>query len=567
MQTLNFWQWKASAGVLYLLSAACLLVGATMVIAPIYSHPELILEQFYLIGTLNLYQGMLLGVAILVCYWKKGNDDAISLSALIGIFLVACSVALDTITLDFPTVTAILGLAGIIFASINFYFLQRYVLGTIEKYFFLPIFLLIITNFLIPACIGFSMRNKMMLRAEMLSQVSLGLTLIAGLRLWFLTYRIPEQKKIPTNSMPFLHTVIMRWVLAIIILAASLIHQYTLRCPCDLAIKFGDILPALGILTLIYLGLAHRMSNINKTIAVIPLLLALCAMFNNSYTLFQELGPAIVCYPPVFLMLMAFALSICAWRYAQKWLYYLSILYVLGAIPFLHATPKMFVSPNYALLAAGLTIFSLFLAIIHKDTRWAILFICFLSIDIVFSPYVARIILYKIPSISALCLLFGTLTLILYMVFPKESSKPIAFLAVFCLSMGILSCFQGENKSLYFPIASAIISLIFFFIVAFRLAAWYLLIPGSIPFLNAAPNCLDAVINFLETFPNIMPQNKGWFIVISSFLILGLGVLSSFIKAKKNPPTQVPNSPIQSDPQQDQSQNGGIHELKNTASL
>ena len=103
-----FFAWPGGASLLYLVSAACLLGGAGLVLAPAAGLEDSLNERLAMAGTVALYTGALLGVTTLVCRWQRDHEDAVGLSVLLAVFLVACTAPLDVLALGQPVLVPLL---------------------------------------------------------------------------------------------------------------------------------------------------------------------------------------------------------------------------------------------------------------------------------------------------------------------------------------------------------------------------------------------------------------------------------------------------------------------------
>ena len=113
----DFLAWPGGASLIYLVSAACLLGGVGLVLAPAAGLEERIAERFAMTGIVALYTGALLGIACLICHWRRDHGDGVALSVLLSFFLVAAAAPLDVLAMDRPLIVAglgsVLGLAGV----------------------------------------------------------------------------------------------------------------------------------------------------------------------------------------------------------------------------------------------------------------------------------------------------------------------------------------------------------------------------------------------------------------------------------------------------------------------
>ena len=108
-----FLAWPGGASVLYLVSAACLLGGVGMILAPAAGLEDRIAERLAMVGTVLTYTGALLGVACLVCHWRRDHDDAVALSVLLALFLVANVAPLAVLTHQETWLVACLALVSL----------------------------------------------------------------------------------------------------------------------------------------------------------------------------------------------------------------------------------------------------------------------------------------------------------------------------------------------------------------------------------------------------------------------------------------------------------------------
>ena len=106
----EFLAWPGGASLLYLVSAALLLAGVGLTLAPGAGLEEHFGEQCLMIGVVACYTGALLGVACLVCHWQRAHEDAIALSILIAFFTVAVMAPLNILAVQHPALTAGLAL-------------------------------------------------------------------------------------------------------------------------------------------------------------------------------------------------------------------------------------------------------------------------------------------------------------------------------------------------------------------------------------------------------------------------------------------------------------------------
>ena len=138
----------------YLLSAACILIGLTKILVPIFDAEGQVQEKLWSVGAINLYEVGLLAV-LLVVMWRKVYDDAISLAMLVAVFLVASTVTLNVVAAQLPWIVLGLGVAGLGLCIGKLTLICRCVTGRLPMMSLLAVLILMVCNLAMPGIMGY----------------------------------------------------------------------------------------------------------------------------------------------------------------------------------------------------------------------------------------------------------------------------------------------------------------------------------------------------------------------------------------------------------------------------
>ena len=111
--------------VLYCLSAVFVAYGIVKVLGPILAESGGLKEALPCIGTLHVYELALLGALVLIVS-RKVVDDAISITILIALYLVATCIAQGSVSETEFSISFYMGLGGITLAFGKFYVMRRF---------------------------------------------------------------------------------------------------------------------------------------------------------------------------------------------------------------------------------------------------------------------------------------------------------------------------------------------------------------------------------------------------------------------------------------------------------
>jgi hypothetical protein len=329
--------WLRGGSSLYLVSAACILVGVDQLIVPVYENPDAAWEKFRCLAALNFYEIMLLAVALVIVLWKHVVDDAAALAGLIAAFLVASAVALDTIAPDFSGPALALGAAGLILALGKLYALDAYVTGGMRGIRLLGVAVLLLWNFLMPGIMGLVNAHHL---GETFRQAWLagGLVILAGgavLVVQAVPRRVGGFRELDDGK-PFLETSAMHWILVAIVLVGSLAHQYAMNWAFNVNTALGDMLPAFCLIALLIHELRRAYANVsrlNGLVLCLPLVAIWIALARHAYTVtlgWLDLGT--LSYPSVVALGMGIVVAVLAWPRRNGGLHAIASLYLLTGL-------------------------------------------------------------------------------------------------------------------------------------------------------------------------------------------------------------------------------------------
>lgn len=373
------------ACMLYLASAVCAIVGASQIVVPIHDLPHASLERFRCLIALNGYEMLLLAAAVTIVVWKKAFEDAVSLALLVVCFMVGSAAALNVIAPDSPNAAIAFGMAGALLAIGKLVTMQKKLLGDWGGPRAAALGVLIAWNFSAPAIFAHQLipgdYTEFINATLRLTWHASWFPLIiaSGVLLWGMSRMdVPAPE---AEDTPVLRMQAMRWILAIVALAASYIHIFGVNWAFGLS---GDGLPSLldaragilGVATLVLLVIELRrhmrigLNDLDKVLAFTPWMLVLLLALAGRIPSTEVWWPT---HPPISLLLMAAGLLGIGWRKERRaLLVFAAASAALGAVilawPLLRTLSLLHVAG--ALITAS-AVALWWMAIMRKDLRFA----------------------------------------------------------------------------------------------------------------------------------------------------------------------------------------------------
>ncbi len=316
-----FLAWPAGASLLYLMSAASLLGGAAWILGPGSADASRLIERGILVATVAIYVAALGLLSWLVARWQRGNPDAIALLVLLAVFLPGMPACFTALSQNHPGATCLLGVATL-FQTIA---IVRAVNGPVCSTFHPAALGLLgvmqLWNCLSPGFLGLAYGESV--RPEFLLGHWLPgwwVQLLAGFSIVLIAGGAGPRYR--DELRPCLRRAGLLWILTLVAIAASGLHQWLLTYGMNLELRVAD---HLGLAVVLALGIdagAYRWRLLSDEqragfawmLGLIGCVLAMAGAF-DSRPVFAQLP----CYPPAWLALGAIGYGLHAWRFRDRW--------------------------------------------------------------------------------------------------------------------------------------------------------------------------------------------------------------------------------------------------------
>jgi|GEM_PF-4397659 len=344
------WKLSSLAGpsVLYLGSAACVLYGMNQVLTGNGVGDAIsIAERFAGVGAIHVYQLALFLIAMLLVCWRRVLDDAVSLTLLVGAFLVGAAATLDTISAEHSALTMAIGGVGLLMGITQLWFLTHFVIKPINIITGVSFGALLAWNFLMPAVMGEAqLRRWTNSELHELWFYGWAFTLLAGGGV-VAGMIVRPARELGQNGLtsPFLRSHLMGWTFAGMLVLATFAHQWALTWAFFLTkAHFGDAIPAVVIIVLILMEACRALHGkparvYRLLLGFIPLTLAGIIMMTGYFSKMTATGIGWVSFPPISLFAMAGVTAWLGWRWfgqhrrAVAWIYLFAALLSIRALP------------------------------------------------------------------------------------------------------------------------------------------------------------------------------------------------------------------------------------------
>jgi hypothetical protein len=425
---------------LYCLSAVLIARGIVKLLKPVLVGSESLRDALPCLLTLHGYELALLLVLLLIVF-KKVVDDAISLTILIGLFLIGTSVALGSVA-DRGIQTAMLfGVIGIVISFVKIFALRK----------FARIPFTVITTFALTGIIAYNYLGPALM-ARFISRAPsdapalrdlwfllYSLMLIGFLAIWINTIR---QSVSQDSKTPFLQSQAMACLFSLIILFGSGVHQYMMAYAFTLERVVLDYVPAVtvGCLLLIELIRLSGKQNmiVDVIIACVPGVLTLYAIYNQSVLSSGQWALGLLCYPPIMLAGIGVAVAGLAYYRRLRLMWGVVFAYGLGVILTAGFSPQYPHDLNILTCAAVLVASLLIVGLIIRNPYvcWSAVIVLSLGLPAIdrFSEVTKN---WQLTEPGTIAGVFGFGTLILYLIFKKRMLPIIRFFGALLLAIFI----------------------------------------------------------------------------------------------------------------------------------
>jgi hypothetical protein len=510
--------------VLYCLSAVFVAYGIVKLLGPVLAESSGLKGALPCIGTLHFYELALLGVLVLIVS-KKVVDDAISITILIALFLVATSIAQGSVAeKDFST-SFYLGLGGIGLALGKFYTMRRFARIPFRALSIAGLGILVAYNYIGPTLMARSVsvnptaeaaRRDFWLYLSLAMFVGAGFVIIEAMR------ESARERTEDKGRVPLLQNPAMVYIFSLLVIAASGVHQYCMAYSFALERVLGDYIAVVTICTLLLLEIIRcfkkRFGVIEAVVSCVPLAVTMLAIQQKSVLATGQLGPGLICYPPVILALTGLAIGGRAVYHRCYPMLGVVFIYGLGVILTAGFSPDYPHDLNMHVCIGTLVAALLVYGIIIRNQSLClagIIILCFGLIQL--EAFVAFTKNYSLTMAGGMAGVFGLGTTALVLFFGKQLDKAVKILGILCLA-GFVFDYLPESFDIRYLVV---------------LFGTGLLVVGLWLRIKDIPAILILCVPYLTRLYMAAKQFANWRFVILGFLLLGVGTIVSLFKRPK----------------------------------
>ena len=436
----NFFNFTGGS-LFYCISAVFIAYGIVNLMGNLLSSEVPFRKTLPCIITLHAYELALLAVLMLIV-WRKVVDDAISLVVFIAIFLIGTSMALGTVADKDISLCTWIALIGIVLALGKFFAMWRFVGINFKILSFIGLGIIISYNYLSPILLAKSMaddpsqvaaRRNLWLLLEVVMLAGSCFVLFEAIK-----SKSPEKTQ-GQEKIPFLRQPIMVYIFALILIAASGVHQYATSYTFALERSIGDYLPIVLIVSLLLIEIIRCLEEEFGFAAIffacIPFVAIVFAILQKSVIASWGFGIELLFYPPVIMCLSGLAIAGLALYHKWYKLLFACIPYALGTMLTIGFSPAEPYNLNIYAVVIVVTVGLLLFGIIKRNqyalfSVVVILSLCLLKWkglqDFAFG--------YDLEHRSVLLALYGVSVTVLYFVFGINLNKAIKVLGMLSLA-------------------------------------------------------------------------------------------------------------------------------------
>ncbi len=342
--------WKTFFGfntsLLYCLSACSIIYGLADIITPILAKKgDVLFEKLACLGVLSIYELALFGIILLLVLKRKVFDDAICLMILIALFIVGSALTANSLAIDYPQLSLIIGVILSIITMWKLYVLKTKLKVNINSHLSIAISLMVIWNFLISPILALAITNVD--EGSNLIRIiwKLNWVIIITSCVFFLKYlqslKIGQLHKESIKKV-FFKTSGMGWIFSLILFIACIAHQYILTYAFVIDYSLGDFLLIAICSTFLLLELLRVYAVMNKVfikiLAYLPLVLCLGIIILQKYTIVALYS---LLYPPTLIAISGlFLLYLSTKNGGWYRLKYQGIIYFFGFLLTVGVSPE-----------------------------------------------------------------------------------------------------------------------------------------------------------------------------------------------------------------------------------
>jgi len=529
----------------YLISAALMILGVYTIVRPgtqTLGNLPAILATFF---TLQFYELLLVGIAILLVCRRRVMDDGATLALIESLLAIGCFVIADELTFKDGRMALglLLGFAALVLAAGRFAALgvavgRRLVFSGAG----LILVALLSWNAIAPNWVA---------RLHDLDSPLIGVGCLSGwwvlavLALGFALNAAFERDRLWPETQPFVKTPLARWAIAGLVLTGSALHEYWLGYILDVSFQLSDILPLVTVAAFGAMALAarsERVGVIEHLAAGAPAAVAVLALLTGG---FEPQCPPVgafasreafvhelrmLSWPTAWLAVAAGIVALQAWRRRSVPLAHQASACLLLAVLFSTTTQPEELELAWNAFEFTLAAYCLVMAAVTARAEWAAG--CLAALNHLAwrnLPAEPGVGIYVEPYLLLLALI-GASYFALWLMFRRQIETRVAHMgSLLVLVAAIAVNFSEATEAPAWALAAATLLIA----AGFAVSAWSLHWPAYYGLaLLTATVPLAREVSRSEAK---LGSPTGWVLVMAAFVALGLGFLVSMRKRAATP--------------------------------
>ncbi len=515
--------------IFYCISAVLVAYGVAKVLAPVLSGTDTIGAALPCIGTLWVYELALLGVLVLIVS-RKVVDDAISVVIIMALYLVASSIAAGSVADRSIGGAVLLAFAGVILGAGKLCAMRRYVHIPFGWLSIVGLVGLVAANYFGPILMAQSMAadpaNESGRRGVWFL-IWLGMLIAVGLVVTEAARSKAGVFSTKNKNTALLQSSVMPYALALVLLAASGVHQYAMAYMFALDKPLGDFLPATAMGTLLMLEILRRLDLrfgiLHIAVACVPLAVFAYAIGNKSIYASGSLGLDIIAYPPVFCALTGAGLTVLSVRHRWPGLLIVVCGCLLGVILTAGFSPgephQLNTFACGGIVVAGLLVYGL----VTFKQHFCLIAVAIMTFGLAMSDgFMDRTESWQLTQMGAVAGVAGLGVVLLYIVFGSRLHTAARIAGALCMAAFVFDYLPDALQARY------VVMLIAGGLLATGI--WLRARDWAVILILAAPLCIRLYL--------LAKHITHWRLVILGFVVLAAGTILSLKKSKTIPQTE-----------------------------